>query len=148
MALVASIENCSRIYGTSLLLLLTIVSLFGMKHVNRIALLFLICAITAIAAVLIGLFASNRLLPHSLVVGFPGDLKSNFDSGLDEEDLRGRVNPEDIDFRKLFAIFFPCVTGILAGSNRSGSLKNPGKSIPRGTLTAIGVSSFTCTFLS
>lgn len=45
-------------------------------------------------------------------------------------------------FWGLLAIFYPSVTGILAGSNRSAVLETPAKSIPRGTLGAIGFSTF------
>jgi amino acid transporter len=46
-----------------------------------------------------------------------------------------------VDFFMLTSVFFNACTGIMAGSNRSGELRDPSSSIPKGTLGAI-VTSF------
>ena len=57
----------------------------------------------------------------------PEALSSNFRSG-----YTGSAN-----FFTMFALFFPAATGIMAGANMSGDLRNPARSIPNGTLTSI-----------
>lgn len=58
-------------------------------------------------------------------------LKSDYSFDSDTDDVPS--------FTSLFALFYPSVTGIMAGSNRSGLLRDPSRSIPTGTLGKLPV---------
>jgi amino acid transporter len=59
----------------------------------------------------------------------------------DGAQLRQNLAPAgELSFWMLFAIFFPAVTGFTQGVSMSGDLREPGKSLPRGTFLAVAIS--------
>ncbi len=78
---------------------------------------------------IIGLSLCSVLLASFPILGQTGFMETPV--------FMGEFN--DANFWGTFAVFFPAVTGIMVGISMSGSLRNPRKDIPTGTMSAIGL---------
>ena len=105
----------------------------GVKYVNMAATPFLMVVFLSIFSAVLGSF---------LYLGgiWQGDVSDGADVKNDnwsedfEADEETGITPT---FFSLVGLFYPSVTGIMAGSNRSGVLANPSRDIPIGTISAI-----------
>ncbi|ETN67130.1 bumetanide-sensitive Na-K-Cl cotransport protein [Anopheles darlingi] len=130
--------NDIRIVGTIVILVMVIICVVDMDWEIKAQNLLVVAIVVAIFSFILGVFVG----PQTDVERAKGF------AGLSSEQFLANLGPnyrfsEGIqqDFFSVFGIFFPSVTGVQAGANICGELKDPAKAIPKGTLLALLISS-------
>ncbi|KAJ6647864.1 Solute carrier family 12 member 9 [Pseudolycoriella hygida] len=92
-------------------------------------------------AITVAIPAENQLVQnktHPMLVNYTGLSIEVFKSNLFENYTQDyNSGGKEVNFAIVFGVLFSGVTGIMAGANMSGELKNPSRSIPIGTLSAV-----------
>ncbi|KAK7882806.1 hypothetical protein WMY93_028980 [Mugilogobius chulae] len=143
----------SLLYATAIALLCLLVCLVGAHIYAKTAFLIFVVVMVVLLTIFISFFAvTPRVvqLPAEAILnpsrnGTVGPTTANF-TGFKLDTLMGNLwadytndytTNKLMTFATVFAVMFNGCTGIMAGSNMSGDLKNPSYSIPRGTITAV-----------
>ncbi|XP_071506178.1 solute carrier family 12 member 8-like [Diadema antillarum] len=114
--------------GIAVILLLLAINIAGVKWVIKMQLLLLAVLGVATLDFLVGTVAHTDKDD-----GFMGYNRTVFKNNSAADYLPGE------NFFTVFGVFFPTATGVMAGINMSGDLRDARKSIPEGTLSALGV---------
>ena len=127
--------NDVRIIGVSALIAIFVLAITGMGWITRVQVGLLALLVISQVDFVIGTFIppSDELTAK----GFIGYKASLLESNLWSEYTQNEESGEKHNFFSVFAVFFPAVTGIVAGANMSGDLKDPSAAIPKGTLLSI-----------
>lgn len=135
-------------YCTLFLFLCIIVSLIGSNAVSKagtyLCIILLFSTLTVpISALIVGSFETEYNITYTGISweNLKNNLWPHFTKGAAGSQLHSKET-----FNDLFGIFFPATAGIFAGASMSGDLKNPSKSIPKGTLDGLWIT-FTCYLL-
>uniref|UniRef100_T1HM58 Uncharacterized protein n=1 Tax=Rhodnius prolixus TaxID=13249 RepID=T1HM58_RHOPR len=126
--------NDIRVVGVVTLVGILVLAFVGMDWVTRTQMCLLMVLIASQIDFVIGsLIGPKTALEEAKgFVGYNADVfKENLNSNY------RYFEGVEHDFFSVFSVFFPAVTGIVAGANLSGDLKDPSVAIPKGTLLAI-----------
>ena len=131
------VKNDVRIIGLITLVIIFVITQVGLDWVIHTQSGLLALLIAAIVSVVAGTAYPNPQSSRAemKLFGLPG-----YSTELFKENF-GPNYESGAGFFDVFSIFFPAATGIMAGANLSGDLKDPSKAVPTGTLLAIGVTS-------
>ncbi|KAL7977636.1 hypothetical protein Chor_009585 [Crotalus horridus] len=122
--------NDIRIVGVITVTVLLGIALAGMEWEAKAQVVFFFVIMISFISYFIG-----TLIPASQERMSKGYFSYRSDIFL--ENITPEWRGESSSFFGMFSIFFPSATGILAGANISGDLKDPAVAIPQGTLMAI-----------
>ncbi|VFQ83306.1 unnamed protein product [Cuscuta campestris] len=129
-----------QIYGIVVTIILCFIVFGGVKMINRVAPAFLIPVLFSLCCIFLGIFLARKDHPSVGITGLSLEsFRDNWSSDYQMTNNAGIPDPNGKiywSFNALLGLFFPAVTGIMAGSNRSASLKDTQRSIPIGTLAA------------
>ncbi|XP_063081186.1 solute carrier family 12 member 8 isoform X2 [Cavia porcellus] len=107
------------------------INLAGVKWIIRLQLLLLFLLAVSTLDFVVGSF--SHLDPEHGFIGYSPELLWN--------NTFPDYSPGE-SFFTVFGVFFPAATGVMAGFNMGGDLREPSDSIPLGSLAAVGISWF------
>lgn len=108
--------NDIRIVGTAAILMLVIIAFISTSLAVKSQFVIFAAIALSLLAIVAGFFFSVDIRPDDVLL---------------------QPRPDGLPFETIFAIFFPAATGFTIGVAMSGDLKDPRKSIPKGTMLAI-----------
>uniref|UniRef100_A0A669EXD9 Solute carrier family 12 member 1 n=1 Tax=Oreochromis niloticus TaxID=8128 RepID=A0A669EXD9_ORENI len=127
--------NDIRIIGCITIVLLLGISVAGMEWEAKAQIILLVILLVAIVNVFVG-----TVIPATKEKKAQGFF--NYRSKIFLENFTPEFRDGETFF-SVFAIFFPAATGILAGANISGDLRDAQAALPKGTLLAILITGLT-----
>ncbi|XP_012268643.1 bumetanide-sensitive sodium-(potassium)-chloride cotransporter isoform X2 [Athalia rosae] len=129
--------NDVRLVGIIAVLIMIFICAIGMEWESKAQNFLIAIIVAAIVDFIIGTIIGPNSVEQT-AQGFAGFSTTVFSDNW-TPDYRFSEGKQHTFF-SVFAIFFPSVTGIQAGANISGDLRDPASSIPKGTLLALLIS--------